>query len=68
MHAWRCFTRASGFCPAGSLAWASYRAGLAGSSPTHMGWAGPSPSKKIYACIKKINLFYWFIHLCKSRE
>jgi hypothetical protein len=28
---------------------------------------GPPP-KKIYACIKKINLFYWFIHLGKSRE
>jgi len=46
MHAWRCFTRASGFCPAGSLAWASDRAGLAGSSPTHMGWAGLTPKKK----------------------
>jgi hypothetical protein len=25
------------FCPAGSLAWASDRAGLAGSSPAHVG-------------------------------
>jgi hypothetical protein len=45
MHAWSCFTHASFFCPAGSLAWASDRAGLAGSSPAHMGWAGPSLKK-----------------------
>jgi hypothetical protein len=47
MHAWRCFTRASGFCPAGLLAWAKNRAGLTGSSPIHMGWAEPNPKNKI---------------------
>jgi len=33
-------------CPAGSLAWASDRAGLAGSNPAHAGWAGLSPKKE----------------------
>jgi hypothetical protein len=37
------------YCPAGSLAWASDQAGLAGSSPTHMGYAGPNPKKIVYA-------------------
>jgi len=32
--------------PARSLAWASDRAGLAGSTPVHMGCAGPSPKYK----------------------
>ena len=33
-------------CPAGSLAWASDRDGLAESNPAHAGWAGLNPPPK----------------------
>jgi hypothetical protein len=33
-------------CPAGSLAWASDRAGLAGFSPAYMGWTRSNPNLK----------------------
>jgi len=60
--------------PAGPLAWANGRAGLAGPSPAHVGCAGPSPKKiknkkikiiknrkcryKNFACLRKLYIFF----------
>jgi hypothetical protein len=45
MHAWNHFTRAPHFAQPGHWLGPVTRAGLAGSSPAPMGWAGPSPKK-----------------------